>query len=428
MDINWHGLMDQKAQRNAKLREKLAALIATSEPVSSVTSIVMQESDDDSLLPKTANATLLITLDEVVENHGTGVLLKRIFKDDTNILSVRSSNNYGGLQRFGYSNLCLSLKGCSRQEIFLLASRLLKSQDIQRIFCVPYSTEQLLFAIAVKEIFDVPLVIWIMDDQNITVSAIPDALMQEFLSKASLRLATHPEMRQAYEEKFGFTFWLLPAVAPEQFIQTAATLPERFDRPGILIGSMWSENWLSLLCTAVKGAGCKLDWYGQPHTFTGLSTEVMAQSGITARGLVAEATLVNLLRQAPFVLVPTGLLDGVEDRPDLSLSLPGRILFAMATANTPVIVMGSEQTSAAHFIRCLDIGTVSDYEAASFQQALGQIMVTENQCRYRRNAAAVAAAFSADAVADWIWHSVAAGKASDGRFENLFSAWNTTRK
>ena len=45
-----------------------------------------------------------------------------------------------------------------------------------------------------------------MDDENMTVDIIPDALMREFLEKCSLRLATHPELRDAYRAEL----WTLP--------------------------------------------------------------------------------------------------------------------------------------------------------------------------------------------------------------------------
>ena len=42
--------------------------------------------------------------------------------------------------------------------------------------------------------------------------------MNEFLAKSDVSFATHPELRDAHETKFGLKFWLLPAVVPDRLI------------------------------------------------------------------------------------------------------------------------------------------------------------------------------------------------------------------
>ena len=44
-------------------------------------------------------------------------------------------------------------------------------------------------SIAIKEVFNPRLCVYIMDDQNVAVEIIPDDLMRESLEKSSLRLA-----------------------------------------------------------------------------------------------------------------------------------------------------------------------------------------------------------------------------------------------
>jgi hypothetical protein len=102
---------------------------------------------------------------------------------------------------------------------------------------------------------------------------------------------------------------------------------------GALLGSMWSETWFSMLESALAGSGVTLDWFGNSEYYwlKGASQRLQA-SGITPRGLLPEDELAARLRQHRFVVVPTGTLDERDDRQELSrLSLPGRIIFALAT-------------------------------------------------------------------------------------------------
>lgn len=422
MSYSFSEAVNEKSTRNAQLRERLSLAINSSKPLSaSIWDSLSNRADDESPISDLENIDIFITADEVTQKHGTGVLLKRIFKDEESILAIRSENHYGGEQHFGISNICLPTVGLSRQEIFFRIAKLLKSCVIRRVLCIPYSQEQLRLAITIKEIFEVPICTWIMDDQNITVGAIPDELMREFLAKSALRLATHPELRNAYEEKYNLKFWILPAVAPEQLILKTSQVPTQTLTSGILVGSMWSKRWLTLLMEAVQGAGERLDWYGQLQPFYEISQDSLAEAGITVKGLVPETQLIQFLRTAPYVVVPTGVLDEEEDRIDLGqLSLPGRILFAMATANTPVVILGSEKTSAAHFVRRFGIGTVSSYTAKGFRSAVEYVSDPENQASMRRKAAAVASRFSSEGVDQWLWQSLELGKPADPRFEDLF--------
>ena len=68
-----------------------------------------------------AVADVVITACEVTSAHGTGTLLLRIFHDDAEIVSVRTSNFYEGRQSFGAAQLCLPLAQSSRPEIEVVA-------------------------------------------------------------------------------------------------------------------------------------------------------------------------------------------------------------------------------------------------------------------------------------------------------------------
>ncbi len=367
---------------------------------------------------------VIVTASEVNQSHGTGALVRRIFPDDSEIISIRSDNHYGGEQQFGVLSFHLDHKKMSRPAIFQSILQTLGHHQVQKVFCVPYYASDILTAIAIKELFNVPLATYIMDDQNICVQEIPDALMKEFLSKCSVRFATHPELRNAYENKYGYKFWLLPAIVPHRLInsEVAEVSPQRCqEKWGALLGSIWSPQWFQSLLESIQGAGIKLDWYGNSNYYwLKESAAELEKWGLYSQGLYPEEQLAQQLQAYPFVIVPTGTMDERDDRTELSrLSLPGRIIFNLATANTPVILLGSNKTSAANFINRFQIGVVCDYTPESLAAAVDYVLDPENQQIMRENAVKVAAKFSDRGIDQWVWQSLEKEQAADNRFEAI---------
>ena len=369
---------------------------------------------------------VIITLNETTLKHGTGALVKRIFGEVPGVFSIRSTNHYNGDHEFGDVSICLPRNGLTRSEAYQIVSAQLSATTVKRVFCVPYSTDELHIAIAIRDVFRVPLGTYIMDDQNICVNKIPDSLMREFLSKCSIRLTTHLELRQAYQDKYGLQFWLLPAIVPHHLLQlTPLSADDALwqSKSGALLGSLWSKKWYDSLCQTLINTGIRLDWYGNTQYYwMSDSYEAMLHKGITSYGVLPEYQLVDQLRMYPYVVVPTGMLDEQDDRVELSqLSLPGRIIFALAAANTPVILLGSDKTSAARFVKQFQIGLVSDYTTASFREAVDHITKLTIQNEMRQTMAGIAKEFSAEGITKWVWNSLALGEACDRKFEKLMS-------
>jgi FkbM family methyltransferase len=367
------------------------------------------------------NADVIITPNEVNDKHGTGVLVRRLFKANRRIVSLRSFDHYGGDHQFGEISVSLHTSGLCRADVYRKVGQTLRNISVRRVLCVPYFTEDVLTACAVKDICGVPLAAYLMDDQNVAVRRIADALMQEFLAKCSLRLVTHPELRDAYEKKFGMKFWLLPAVVPSHLIDGAAASARRPGPPpagGALLGSLWSQRWYDMLWHTVRDAGVALDWYGhRPDGWCRAPADDPTGEKIVAHGLLSEERLAERLRRHRFVVVPTSTLDERDDRPELALSLPGRIIFAMATAHTPILVMGSPRSAAARFVQTFGIGQVCDYEAESFARAVEHLTRDDVQRHLRDNAARSASQFSDAGIRQWIWDSLDQGEPADQRFE-----------
>lgn len=370
-----------------------------------------------------ADADAVITPNEITQKHGTGALVKRIFVNNNNIISIRSYDHYQRDHEFGNLSICIYHQGKPRHEIYQNILRELNGSTIKRIFCVPYFVDDILSAIAIKDLFNVPLVTYIMDDQNYYINKIPDDLMREFLSKCSLRLATHPELRDAYEGKYGKKFWLLPAIVPDRLINSdpIGANPELLkSKTGALVGSLWSEEWFEMVKDAILATGVKLDWYGNNEYFWLKETpEELEKQGIKSCGLVGETELAEKLKQYPFVVIPVGTLDEKDDRQELRLSMPGRIIFILATANVPVIIMGSKDTSAARFVKRFKIGVSCDYTKESFARAVEYITNNNIQEKMRYQAATIAKEFSDKGIEEWLWRSLEIEQPIDLKFEKL---------
>jgi hypothetical protein len=121
-------------------------------------------------------------------------------------------------------------------------------------------------------------------------------------------------------------------------------------------------------------------------------------------------------------VVPTSELKGdvAESEAIAALSLPGRILFAVAAAHTPIIVVGSERTPAAALVRRHGLGEVVPYDAGAFKAAADRLRRPEVQAEVRERARRLAPSLSDAGVGDWLDRSLAAGAPHDDRFERLF--------
>jgi hypothetical protein len=251
--------------------------------------------------------------------------------------------------------------------------------------------------------------------------------MQECLEACSLRLTTHPELRDAYQEKFGLATYILPAVVPAHLVRTQSNecAWDGRTRSAALLGSFWDQSWFDRLCSALEFCRCSTDWYGQNNSpWLKFPPEALARARIRPFGIVPEDRLAAELNKYPFVIVPAGALDGRDNHTAAaSLSLPGRILFAAATAHTPILIVGSERNCGARFVRHYGIGTVAPYEAQALVAAMDHLRDPKVQSQMRRNAAALSASLSDEGAAEWLSASIEQGRPADNRFEEVFSSY-----
>jgi hypothetical protein len=369
-------------------------------------------------------ADVVITPNEANLRHGIGIIIERFFGTFPNTLSIRSQNSFGGEQEFGTHRLLISHAGLARWESYERLLRILNGSTVRRVVCVPFFADDLITAICLRELFNVPLCIYVMDDNNIGAHGIPDDLFREALGRAQLRLGISPEIRSAYQDKFGLPFFVLPPLVNREHVLSEPILPEAAfveRRPGALIGNVWSQKWLERLRGTVRSSGVKLHWYGNTRApWLDYSEDELAEDGILTIGFLPEEDLIEKLRWHPFALIPSGSLDEQDDRPELArLSLPSRIPYLAAVANLPLIVLGSPETAAGHFVQRFGLGMVCPYESAALRETALRICTPEAQGHHRRQAAAIGSSFTLDNPGEWLWRSLAAGAPIDDRFAAL---------
>lgn len=426
-------MLDPVFSLNAQLRTQLLAAIAAAAeqrnieiPDSRLRIVTAPGAPLDHSLP----IHVVISRGEINDQHGTGPLVKRVFRERRGIFSIRFQNDWG-VHELGDWHVRL-LKDRTRTEYFGKVLRVLRGRKVRSVTCVPYATDEILTSIAIKEAFGAKLCLWIMDDQNVAVHAIPDALMRECLEKCSLRLTTHPELRTAYQEKYGLPTYILPAVVPEQLVSTSPSEPAygRKARRGALLGSFWDQSWFDRLSSVLERCKYRIDWYGQNKSpWVKFPPKDLDRAGIRPFGIVPEDQLAVELRKYPFVIAPVGAIDEKDRHIAVArLSLPGRILFAAATANTPVLVVGSHLTCGAHFVKHFGIGVVAPYDAPAVASAMDYLSAPQVQKELRRNAAALAPKLSDRGIVGWLAESLETGEPADSRFEDVFVGYNSVRE
>lgn len=370
---------------------------------------------------------VVITPNEVSNVHGTGPLVERICRGWDNIYSIRARNDWGVEQKFGAWQACLDGRAVERHEFFHEVLRILCGLSVETVLCVPFLREDLLTAIAVQKSFGAKLCVYLMDDQNILTHSLPDDLMREFLECCSLRLTTHPELKLAYENKFGLEFHLLPAIVPDALIARQPTFaPAQHPRRGALVGSFWDQQWFDRLCDALAGCECEIDWFGNNRSkWLEFNPEKLEAAHIRAHGVIAEPQLAEVLKKYPFVIVPAAPLDGPERNPGIArLSLPGRILFAMAASHTPTLILGGENTCAARFVRHFGVGDSAPYDAERIRETMDRISRAEQQVEMRRRAHRLAPLLSDAGVSEWVDASLRFGRPLDSRFADFFAGYD----
>ncbi len=368
---------------------------------------------------------LIISPNEISFAHGTGVLLSRLVEGTDNILVARSASHYGGSQRVNAKKAFVLPDGVTtRPEIFAEVIQWLGSYNIRSILCTPFFQTDLLIALAAQAITGAPLGIWVMDDNCLANTGISRKIMGEVIERASALFAISPELKQAYQTEFRKPFAILPPLVPKDLIRKKpSSAPTGSDL--IMIGNIWSPSILDLFSKTVQMAGLKVDWHSSnPDLWSQMiSIETLKSRGISVLQAGDTKDLAALVVKARAVIVPCdpGTQPDGHEAALGKMSIPTRIPFILATAGTPVIVVGREGTAAANFVNRFKIGRTVDYDAKSLKNAVEALGNSCEQMEIRKRAAKLAPSFSFDGIYNFVSAAIVdGGRWPDERFEKLF--------
>jgi FkbM family methyltransferase len=401
---------------------------------------------------------VVISACEINSRHGTGLLIQYLFDNFNQLGTVNSYHCYNGDRVNSKIHHCLpNYDQLTRSEIYDHLLEWFGQNPPRQAYVVPYFRSDFLMAIAMKDLFETKVCLHVMDD-NCLYGDIPHRIVQEAIEKSDLVFVISPEMRQHYEQQFGRKAYILPPIVPEALLppkvvhfdqgetnsvpvnslSTQPTLIGRLrqwmPRPfrgstshdrarGILVGNIWDNAWLELLRKTIRDSGLKVDWYSNNPNAVWLqgSEQELADDGIFIHDSLWGQDLVTELRRRPFAIMPSGLLTGEGNKESIArLSLPSRIPFVLATANLPVITLGSPQTAAARFIHRFELGKNIGYDGQQLRAAVREITQPTQQQRIRQQAFELGKRFSAAAMQPWLWNSLDQRKPADNRFEELF--------
>lgn len=370
--------------------------------------------------------TLLLVTNEVSAAHGTGILAYRMLKDIDNVAVLRSHTHYDGSCLLDVPDVVLPAEVSTRHDLFQWVADTFHQNQIRRVVCIPWESQELILAIALKRIFKFPLVLYLMDDNCIYTGKIPRDLLAEAIGAADLVFVISPEMQNAYQNEFRHKMWILPPL-----LDSSTLLPTKF-KPvtsldpthGLVVGNIWHQSSLDLFCSVLKESTVTVDWYCNTDSPSWLrfdKAELQA-SGIQLRSPIPEFELAKILRRTAFAILPSSELVSCDPTQNISrLSLPSRVPFLAACGGTPIVVLGSERTSAGAFVKHFGLGAISKYDPKALDAAIRKVTNPRFRLHVTKWAKKVGRKFSSAGNAKWIEQSSAAGRAADNRFEDLLS-------
>jgi FkbM family methyltransferase len=368
---------------------------------------------------------LVISPNEISFAHGTGVLLSRLLEKTDNILVARSSTYYGGSQNVKAKQAFVLPKGIvDRQDVFAEVVQWLRGYKIRSILCAPFFQTDVLIAIAAQSVTGAPMGLWVMDDNCLLNNGISRELMAEAIERASALFAISPELKQAYQTEFRKPFTILPPLVPETLIRKKpSSTPAGSDL--LMIGNIWSPSILDLFSKTVRTAGIKIDWHSSnPDLWSHMiSVETLEKRGVRVMQSGDPKELIELVVNARAIIIPSdpGTLAEGHEAALGKMSIPTRMPFILATAGTPMIVVGRKGTASANFVNRFNVGRAVDYDAKAIKNAIEELAKPEEQLAIRQRSAKLASSFSFDGVYKFVTDSIAdGGRWPNETFESLF--------
>lgn len=368
---------------------------------------------------------LFLVHNEVSRKHGTGVLLERYFGGGDSIVTLRGKNHYDGSCDLTATHLLLDPVGLSEADEAALFEELISNFPIRRILCVPYYDVDARRAVLAQRLTGAPLCSYVMDDQVIYAKGIREQSARTMFAASALRLVISPEMRAAYEERFGGRFEVMPPLlTSSEGRRVNIWKPKSSERlRAALVGNVWTSQQFEQLRAFVRATGLELDWFGNTNlVWLPKNPADYERDGIFARGFLPEEKLASTLVNYPFVVVPSGKLDGTETNEWLTrLSLPSRMVFILGQSLTPMLVIGHSSTAAAQFVSRFGLGAVVSYETHDLSEVIAKLTAQDSRAELLERLAAAADKFVLPKAGEWIWQSLEAGRALPAPFLEAYA-------
>jgi hypothetical protein len=95
-------------------------------------------------------------------------------------------------------------------------------------------------------------------------------------------------------------------------------------------------------------------------------------------------------------------------------------VFVLTQTQTPMMVLGHQDTAAARFVNQFGLGGSSNYDAAEAQETIVEITAPTRRAEILANARRISPAFLMSEAGDWIWSSLAAGRTEPAPFDDLY--------
>jgi len=368
---------------------------------------------------------ILVSPNEVCHEHGTGVLLSRLFEQRQDVLSVRAHSHYKS--QVISRSLLLDAATQGLQEMCRRVLQAAGSKKAKFVFVVPYFAEDVELALALQEIFQVPCITWVMDDNCIYSAGIPQIRMKRLLQNSALNFAISPQLKNLYQSVFNEPLYILPPVVNHGLVDDGARfLPAPDSIKPALVGNIWDARWFELLNQMCLETEISVDWFvanEKPPWFheVNITPENLR---IRYQGALPERELAERLREYTCVILPTA-----EDSerspltPVAMFSLPTKLPFVLACASIPLVVLGSNKSCVAKVVTTLGVGVVSDYDTEQFQAALAKVQDPEQRRHLHREARKVAEQFSDEGLYDWLEASLVLGRPVSDRFSSVFNTF-----
>ena len=253
----------------------------------------------------------IVTAVELNDQHGTGIFVRNLLDDPSEVHVFCSKLIYGGAERHFKIPEDASLDSVTLQ--------LIRNQPVDKILCVPYFLNEFRFAVKLKKETGAPLCTFLMDDQNIFTQEIPDRDVQALLNQSDLILAISPEMAEVYSRKYNReVLFFPPFVTPRSpFVKSRWNLSksEEIGR-GVMIGNIWFQKRFAQILDLLDETGISIDWYGHGGKAPWLEgkPEEWVKKGLCYHGWLEEEQLIQKLAEYPFVLLPSGEMDASDDK------------------------------------------------------------------------------------------------------------------